>query len=175
MHLYFTRHGESTSNYGELITGRQNVPLTERGKEQAREAGRGIATRGIKIDYIICSSLIRAHDTAKLIAGEIGYPQDQIEVNDLVIERSFGTLEGKPKGDVNTMADAYIKQCGGEIDSEIRARAQTFLDSLKGKDGSVLVVSHTGFGRRLRAVVEGISTSESNNFNNAEVTDLGII
>jgi len=36
-------------------------------------------------------------------------------------------------------------------------------------------VSHTGFGRRLRAVVQGIPTEQSDNFKNAELTDLGNI
>jgi broad specificity phosphatase PhoE len=173
--LIFIRHGESTSNYGELITGQQDVPLTDKGREQAREAGQSIARQHITINHIICSSLMRAHDTAKLIAHEIGFPEDHIQVNDLVIERSFGTLEGKPKGSAVTMTDEHIKECGGELDPQIRERAQQLLDSLKGTEGTVLIVSHTGFGRRLRAVVEGIPTSESHNFSNAELTDLGMV
>ena len=175
MHLYFIRHGESTSNYGELITGRQDVLLTDKGREQAREAGRTIISQGIKLDHIICSPLARAHDTAILIAQEVGFPEDKIEVNDFTIERSFGSLEGQPGGDAATMTDEYLTEHGGEIDVQVRTRAQQFLDSIKGDRGNVLVVSHTGFGRRLRAVVENIPTNESSNFKNAELTDLGEI
>lgn len=175
MHLYFIRHGESTSNHGEVVTGQQDVPLTDLGREQARVAGKAIVSQGTKINHIISSSLMRAHDTAKIIANEIGYPEKDIYINDLVIERSFGTLEGKPKGDSATMTDEYITQCGGEIDSQIRTRAQQLLDSLKEVEGNVLIVSHTGFGRRLRAVIEHISTEDSQNFKNAELTDLGEI
>jgi broad specificity phosphatase PhoE len=175
MHLYFIRHGESTSNYGELITGQQDVPLTDLGREQARVAGRSIIDQGIKIDHIICSSLVRAHDTARLIAHEIGFPEDQIQVNDMVIERSFGSLEGKPKGDPATMTDEYIQACGGELDPQIRERARQFLDSLRAAEGNVLVVSHTGFGRRLRAIVDKVSTKDSQNIKNAVLTDLGEI
>ena len=175
MHLYFIRHGESTSNYGELITGQQDVPLTELGREQARQSGKAILAQGIRIDHIITSPLERAVNTARLIAHEIGFIEARIQISELVIERSFGSLEGKPKGDAATMGDEYILSCGGEIDPQIRARAQKFLESLRGIEGNVLIVSHTGFGRRLRAVVEGISTEESHNFNNAELTDLGEI
>jgi broad specificity phosphatase PhoE len=175
MHLFFIRHGESTSNYGGLITGRQDVPLTERGKEQARAAGQEIIAKNISIDRIICSSLMRAHDTAKLIAGELGFDENAIEVNDLVIERSFGDLEGKPKGDPVTMVDDYIYEHGGELDPQIRERAEKLLAQLRDEAGTVLVVSHTGFGRRLRAVVEGITTDHSQNFDNAVLTDLGEI
>lgn len=175
MHLYFIRHGESTSNVEGFITGRQDVPLTDVGRQQACTAGQSIVTQGINIDRIICSPLARAHDTAKLIAHEIGFPEDRIQINDLVIERAFGTLEGKSKGDPATMTDEYIKECGGELDPEIRARARQLLDSLREVKGNVLIVSHTGFGRRLRAVVENISTKGSQNFKNAELTDLGQI
>jgi len=175
MHLYFIRHGESTSNYGELITGQQDVPLTDLGREQARLAGQAALAQGITFDHIISSSLSRAHDTAKIIAREIGFFEGNIQVDDVVIERSFGTLEGQPKGDPSTMTDEYIKTCGGELDPQIRERAQKLLDSLREVGGNVLVVSHTGFGRRLRAVVMGISTHDSENFKNAELTDLGEI
>jgi len=175
MHLYFIRHGESTSNYGELITGQQDVPLTEKGKEQAHEAGKAIAAQGLKIDQIVSSSLSRAHDTARIIAGEIGYDQNAIEINDLVIERSFGSLEGKPKEEAGSLDDEMIQLSGGELDPAIRARAERFLEPIKGKSGTILVVSHTGFGRRLRAVVQNIATDHSENFKNADLTDLGEI
>ena len=175
MHLYFIRHGESTSNYGDIITGQQDVPLTEKGRDQAREAGREIIRQHIHIDHIICSSLMRAHDTAKLIAQAIGYPEDDIQINDLVIERSFGSLEGTPSDKSGRLTDNLIQNSGGELDPAIRFRAQLFLESLQNIRGTVLVVSHTGFGRRLRAVINDIPTAESQNFKNAELTDLGEI
>lgn len=174
MRLYFIRHGESESNHSDLITGQQDVPLTELGRDQARLAGKAMRSAGITIDQIVCSSLMRAHDTAKLIAHELDYSEDDIRVNDLVIERTFGTLEGHKK-DEFLLTDELIKQSGGELDDHIRVRVQQFLDSLKGTEGTVLVVSHTGFGRRLRAVVKGIATEDSDNFQNGVLTDLGII
>jgi probable phosphoglycerate mutase len=175
MHLYFIRHGESTANYGEVMTGQLDVPLTGKGRDQAREAGQEIVTQGIHIDHIICSSLMRAHDTATLIAQVIGYPEAAIEVNDLVIERSFGSLEGTPSDKSGGLTDEMIEASGGELDPAIRLRAQLFLESLQSVDGTVLVVSHTGFGRRLRAVINNIPTAESSNFRNAVLTDLGEI
>lgn len=175
MHLYFIRHGESTSNYGELVTGQQDVPLTEKGQQQATTAGQAIAQQGITIDHILSSSLQRANNTAKLIAREIGFPEADIQVDDLAIERSFGSLEGLTKIAADPLDDDHIKASGGELDDQVRERAQKLLDSLKMTYGTVLVVSHTGFGRRLRAVIEGISTEQSKNFENAELADLGEI
>lgn len=171
MRLYFIRHGESESNFNNIITGQQDIPLTDKGRTQAHLAGQHIREQAISFDRIISSSLVRAHDTARLIAHEIGFPEDTIEINDLVIERSFGTLEGKAKEEASS--DAIIEAAGGESDEHVRIRAQLFLESLQGTEGAVLVVSHTGFGRRLRAVAEDIPTGDSKNFENAELADLG--
>lgn len=175
MRLYFIRHGESESNSSGLITGQQDVPLTENGRQQARLAGQNIREKAIMIDHIISSPLQRAQDTARLIAHEIGFSEDAIQINNLVIERSFGSLEGKSKADPGKLTDDIIEESGGELDPHIRIRAQLFLESLEGTEGTILVVSHTGFGRRLRAVVQGIPTADSKNFKNAELTDLGEI
>ena len=175
MHLYFIRHGESVSNQHELITGQLDVALTDKGRAQATAAGQLAAAQGIVFDHIVSSPLMRAHDTARLIAREVGFPEEQIQLNALALERSFGSLQGQPKGDVLTMTDEYVQSVGGEVDSQVRERAQLLLDELMELEGTVLVVSHTGFGRRLRGVVQHISTEDSQVFNNAELTDLGII
>ena len=175
MHLFFIRHGESTSNYGELITGQQDAPLTDNGREQAKAAGRAMAAKGLTFDRIVSSSLSRAHDTARIIAQQVGFTENDIEINDLVIERSFGSLEGKPKEEVGTLDDASVQAAGGELDPAIRARAERFLAPLRGKPGTLLVVSHTGFGRRIKAVVENVPTDHTDNFKNADLADLGEI
>ncbi len=64
MKLYFVRHGESTTNKAEQYTGQLDVGLTDYGREQAVTAGRVITEQGLKVDLIISSPLVRAHDTA---------------------------------------------------------------------------------------------------------------
>ncbi|WP_284246686.1 histidine phosphatase family protein, partial [Methylobacterium haplocladii] len=41
--LILVRHGESTANAAGAFTGRLDVPLTERGREQARAVGRRLS------------------------------------------------------------------------------------------------------------------------------------
>ena len=104
--LYFIRHGLSEMNVKGLIAGRTESPLTEEGKLQARHAGKQAKKLGI--DYIVSSPMSRAHETAKIIAKEIGYPLDKIHLNSLFIERDFGELEGKvwsPDLDIDGFAD----------------------------------------------------------------------
>ncbi|CAL9170915.1 unnamed protein product [Musa hybrid cultivar] len=62
--LILIRHGESLWNEKNLFTGCVDVPLTQKGVEEAIEAGKRISN--IPIDTIFTSSLIRAQMTAML-------------------------------------------------------------------------------------------------------------
>ncbi|CAL9110833.1 unnamed protein product [Musa textilis] len=62
--LILIRHGESLWNEKNLFTGCVDVPLTQKGVEEAIEAGKRISN--IPIDMIFTSSLIRAQMTAML-------------------------------------------------------------------------------------------------------------
>jgi phosphohistidine phosphatase len=57
-------------------------PLNKRGKRDAPMMGERLAKREIKPDAIISSPATRALATAKTIAQEIGYPQDEIRVDE---------------------------------------------------------------------------------------------
>ena len=67
-HFYFIRHGQTVWNVENKICGATDSPLTEYGREQAKETGQKILTEGIKADEILCSPLSRAADTAQLIS-----------------------------------------------------------------------------------------------------------
>jgi len=62
--LILMRHGESVWNKRNLFTGWVDVPLSEKGIEEAIEGGKKI--QDIPIDIIFTSSLIRAHMTLTL-------------------------------------------------------------------------------------------------------------
>ncbi|KAK4483958.1 hypothetical protein RD792_011169, partial [Penstemon davidsonii] len=66
--LILIRHGESMWNEKNLFTGCVDVPLTEKGVEEAIEAGKRISN--IPIDMIYTSALIRAQMTAMLAMTE---------------------------------------------------------------------------------------------------------
>lgn len=91
-HLYFVRHGQSQANIDRTFAGQANTPLTALGKKQAQTAGE--AAKKLGIDHIISSPLSRAHDTARIIAKAIGYPEDKIELNNFLMERSYGSAAG---------------------------------------------------------------------------------
>ena len=145
-HLYFVRHGLSQQNLGGAFSGQTDSQLTDEGRHQARLAGQ--QAKDLNIDYIICSPLSRTRETAKLIAREIGYPIKKIRINSLFIERSFGTLEGKP-WEPDMDLDGFSDDM--ETFDEVLERAKQALDFLQTiKADNVLVVGHGAFGRAIR-------------------------
>ncbi len=68
--LVLIRHGESTWNAQNRFTGWVDVPLSPRGREDARKAARLLGTHGIVIDVCFTSLLIRAIETAVICLTE---------------------------------------------------------------------------------------------------------
>ena len=68
--LVLIRHGESTWNAQNRFTGWVDVPLSPRGREDARKAARLLGTHGVVIDVCFTSLLIRAIETAVICLTE---------------------------------------------------------------------------------------------------------
>jgi broad specificity phosphatase PhoE len=97
MPIYFIRHGESEANERNQFAGHQDSPLTRLGIEQARQAGRTIARKGLVFDEIHVSPLQRARFTAQKITEVSGNTAATIHVSDALLERHFGLLQGRNK------------------------------------------------------------------------------
>ena len=65
MQLYLVRHGQSVNNEKGLWTGWHDVPLTDKGHEDALGAKRVL--EGISFDRVYSSDLIRARETAQVV------------------------------------------------------------------------------------------------------------
>ena len=170
-HLYFCRHGETEANAKGIITGSTETPLTGKGRSQAELAGRH--AKNLEIDHIICSPLGRAHETAMIIAKEIGFPIEKIELNSLFVERHFGEMEGQPY-DIDANIDGFIDV---ETTDTFLERAHLAYEHIKSLDAeSVLVVSHGKLGRALRTVIYPHIPLDDGNaktrFPNAEIVKL---
>lgn len=91
MRIGLIRHGETDWNAQMKLQGATDIPLNERGIEQAEDAARLL--RGSDWTQIVASPLGRASHTAQIIATELGLPAPTIIPN--LVERSFGVLEGE--------------------------------------------------------------------------------
>ena len=92
--LYITRHGETDWNHMKKIMGRCDEPLNENGIRQAYIAKEEIDK--YDIDFIICSPLIRARQTAEIINEDRNL---EMIIDERIIERNFGEFEGTVKND----------------------------------------------------------------------------
>jgi len=74
--LYVTRHGQTGWNALDKVLGRTDIPLDEKGMEQARELARSL--KDTEIDEIRCSPLMRTRQTGESVseATGIGYTND---------------------------------------------------------------------------------------------------
>ena len=70
--LVFIRHGQSEWNLKNLFTGWEDVNLSEKGVEEAKEAGRKLKEAGIEFDQAYTSVLTRAIKTLHFALEESG-------------------------------------------------------------------------------------------------------
>jgi broad specificity phosphatase PhoE len=88
--LFIARHGETVDNAGGLILGHRDPPLSPAGREQS--ARLAVQAAGLGVVALWCSPLLRARQTAELVAQAIGIGPMILE--DL-IESARGSWEGQ--------------------------------------------------------------------------------
>ena len=67
--LFLIRHGEIEQHSEKIFLGQTDVPLSDRGREQARMAGLELKKYSVKANQIYTSDLCRATETAEIIAN----------------------------------------------------------------------------------------------------------
>jgi phosphohistidine phosphatase len=80
MRVTLIRHAEA----GDDAPSDVERSLTLRGRGDARRMGRALARRGIELDLLISSPLVRAVQTAEIVAAAVDY-RARVEVSDLLI------------------------------------------------------------------------------------------
>ena len=95
MAIYLIRHGETEGNRLRILQ-RPDIPLSERGLEQARRLGTRLADAGIS--RILASDLSRAAMTAEAVQRATGAP---LAFDSGLHERNFGDLRGTAYADLS--------------------------------------------------------------------------
>jgi 2,3-bisphosphoglycerate-dependent phosphoglycerate mutase len=95
--LVLVRHGESEWNRLNLFTGWYDADLSEKGREQAVQAGRDLAAAGIEPDVVHTSRQVRAIRTADLALDELDRLWIPVRRSWRLNERHYGDLQGKNK------------------------------------------------------------------------------
>jgi 2,3-bisphosphoglycerate-dependent phosphoglycerate mutase len=97
--LVLLRHGESTWNKENRFTGWTDVDLTDKGREEAREAGRLLAAEGLSFDVAYTSLLRRAIRTLWIALDEMDLLWLETHKSWRLNERHYGALQGLNKAE----------------------------------------------------------------------------
>jgi len=140
--IYIIRHGKTELNRANVLQGRSDYPLNNEGVLQAREAAGRL--HGIRFDYVYSSPLIRALQTAGIIA-----PDMTPVIDSRLIEMEYGPYEGTdlrhlPPEILTFFSDFEHNPApeGMEQLSSVVNRAGSFLEDIRGLTGNILISTH---------------------------------
>lgn len=164
MRLLLIRHGESEGNARGIIQGRVDTRLTELGREQAQQTAEALAEHGIT--EVVSSPLLRARESAEIIAERLGVP---LSFDDDLMEYDHGDISGLTREDlaehfpeiaragVARPVDGFWPVIPGEEGrSAFVARIERVLARLSEKGGRIAVVTHGGLINAACHVVLGL-------------------
>jgi 2,3-bisphosphoglycerate-dependent phosphoglycerate mutase len=95
--LVLLRHGESEWNAKNLFTGWVDVPLSDKGRDEAERGGRLLADAGLLPDVVHTSLLRRAITTAAIALDAADRHWIPVRRDWRLNERHYGALQGKDK------------------------------------------------------------------------------
>ena len=140
--IYIIRHGQTELNNRQVLQGRSNHPLNDAGIRQAQDAAKKL--QGVSFDIVYSSPLIRAMQTARIIAPDL-----EPVIDDRLIEMDYGPYEGMDLHDlapevltffgdfVHIPAPEGMEQLGSVVD-----RAGAFLRDCCRTDANILISTH---------------------------------
>ncbi len=99
MKLVLLRHGESVWNKENKFTGWTDVDLSEKGVQEAREAGRVLKEQGFTFDIAFTSVLKRAIRTLNIVLEELDLQWIPVRKHWRLNERHYGALQGLNKAE----------------------------------------------------------------------------
>jgi probable phosphoglycerate mutase len=162
--VYLARHGETDWNAQARWQGHTDIPLNENGRAQARALA--AVLRHVGLAGVVASDLVRAHETARIVAEELGLLVTYVDP--ALRERAFGVFEGLTRDECEArqreawsawLAERRVPP-GGEPHDSLTARVVAAIGRVAesvARDGApALVVTHGGAMRAAVASVTGV-------------------
>ncbi len=136
--IYLARHGETAWSVSGQHTGRTDLPLTQRGEENARKLGERL--KGLTFARVLTSPLQRASRTCELAGfGALA------EIDRDLLEWDYGKYEGKRTAEILAERPGwqlFRDGCpGGETPAQVGARADRVVNQIRAAGGDVLIFS----------------------------------
>jgi 2,3-bisphosphoglycerate-dependent phosphoglycerate mutase len=167
--LFVFRHAETTDNSRGIFSGWRDPELTLRGLSQARQIAEQLSRE--KIDYSFTSHLKRARKTLEIVLET--HPAIPVFMDDRLIERCYGLLQGKSKRKVAEERPEWFTQIHrgydfpppeGESLKMVENRTLSFLmqleEWLRQNPGNVAISCHGNSLRPIRRVFEHLSLKQ---------------
>ncbi|RRR65731.1 MAG: histidine phosphatase family protein [Candidatus Viridilinea halotolerans] len=164
MRLILVRHGETPWNVTLQYQGQANVPLNERGREQARRAAQRLQAYGVSALY--SSDLARAWETAEIVGAALKLtPEPLPQLREIDVGQWEGlTPEELYRRFPDHMAEyrrdpARTVRLGGESYAQLQERALVALNLIEERhrtDAVIAAVSHGGTIRALLCHIIGL-------------------
>jgi len=139
------RHGSTLLNENNSFRSRMDPPLDDEGIKQAEQAAANILREGFEVKKIISSPLLRAVQTADIIADELDL---DVEQDRGLISWDLGFLSGKPKDEYDEILDYFVdnptkKVPEGESLDDLEKRTFDFFNESLKDDDLKIYVTHT--------------------------------
>ena len=179
MKLYLIRHGQTDWNVEGKIQGRQDIPLNDMGRRQARALADGMKSRPVASVY--SSPQKRAMETAEAIAGPLGLT---VKAVPQLMEIGYGDWEGRSAEDILTtdrelyeswwQHPATVAPPGGETLNQVDERCRQAWDMIRsGMKGDTAVVAHGGtLAHFIVHLLEGQREAKEIVVSNASITTM---
>jgi probable phosphoglycerate mutase len=170
--VYLVRHGETAWSLSGQHTGRTDLPLTERGEQQAHALAERL--RGLSFVKVLTSPSQRARRTAELAGfGRVA------EVDPDLAEWDYGLYEGRRT--VEILAERpdwqlFRDGCpGGETPEQVGGRADRVIKRIRDLRGNVAIISSAHILRVLAARWLGLEPAGGRYFvlSTASLSELG--
>lgn len=163
--IFAVRHGETDWNAEGRLQGQTDIPLNDRGREQAREVAELLASCGAR--WVLTSDLSRAAETGARIRARLGLSEGPADRDAGLREQRFGGYEGLTGPECERrFGESWrwwklgrkVTPPGGETWEELVARTHAaFLRAFDRveAEGPGIVVSHGGVLRALHFALTG--------------------
>jgi broad specificity phosphatase PhoE len=170
--IFVFRHGQSTFNRDNRLTGFHNPPLTKAGKEDAKIIAERLKDK--KIQLAFQTSLKRSQQTLKEVL--VHHPEcSKILTDDRMIERSYGSIAGKTHWQIikeNGLTNYekwhrgfHSRPPNGESFADVEKRVKAFIKDLitiaKKEKINIAVAAHGNSIRLLKKVMEKASENQA--------------
>jgi 2,3-bisphosphoglycerate-dependent phosphoglycerate mutase len=101
------RHGQSIWNKDSKFTGWTNIPLTQKGRDEAATIAKTLISLDLVPNIVFSSVLDRAIETSAIIKHHLSMNDMPVHTSWRLNEKHYGTLEGVPR--------KYIREIYGDL------------------------------------------------------------